>query len=202
MMGMARASAGDARASLAVDLADVASAPRVHLPSGDPLLDQALGGGWVKGRLYLLAGVPGSGKTTRLLRSCAAEHLRDVCRVASIRPRGVRVIPVETLADVVSTERADLVVIDSISVMQEGALLAMRRARRMTRRGACVVAIAQSTKAGDFRGAQSLGHDGDATLWLGRVDLVVEKSRCGPMGTFPVTPFAHVVAPSLPANDS
>jgi circadian clock protein KaiC len=38
------------------------SAPR--LGSGTPYLDQVLGGGWLRGGLYLIAGPPGSGKTT------------------------------------------------------------------------------------------------------------------------------------------
>jgi predicted ATP-dependent serine protease len=220
MMGTERAGASSSTGPKRVDLGDVAPPPREVVPSGDELLDVALNGGWTKGRLYLVAGVPACGKTTRLLRSCAAvvrargravlvagemppAHLREVCTEARINPKGIVVVEADSLADVVLDRRTDLVVIDSITVMAEGAEKALKRARRFAARGAAVVAIAQSTKEGGYRGTQALEHDVDAALWLELAEVLVRKARAGTgrMGTFPVTPRPAPVTPR-PANDN
>lgn len=50
-----------------VRVTDIAPTTRVVVPTGDPLIDDALGGGITEGGVYLLGGAPGVGKSTLLM---------------------------------------------------------------------------------------------------------------------------------------
>lgn len=124
------------------ELSDAAYVEYDRLPSGWDALDAALGGGWARGVVYLLAGAKGGGKSTVLLQTMQniggghralylsseqrRHDLRRIAERARVTRRGILAESVETLEDVLrmlgAEARAGLAfaAVDSIAALRLG----------------------------------------------------------------------------------
>ncbi len=108
----------------------------IRYPTGSKELDRVLGGGLVKGSLVLLGGEPGIGKSTLLLQICqffGDDHtILYVSGEESVRQIKIRaqrlgvntenlyllsVTDAEAVSDTISSEKPEIVIIDSIQTM-------------------------------------------------------------------------------------
>lgn len=183
-----------------VALDDVPPPPVRFLPTGDPAVDTALGGGLATCGAYLLTGGPGAGKTTLALQMLAryggtllecempAGWVRGLCEKAGIPTAGIRVFVPETAEDVytIAGKARGLLVLDSLGriparpdlVSALDALLGVTSPARITGK-LCLLVIAQQTKAGRARGSLELEHDVDGVIELERDEVRVTKHRFG-----------------------
>ena len=181
----------------AARLGDVELAAAPRLGSGFAELDRVLGGGFVPGGVVVVGGDPGAGKSTLLLQVAAA--LTTAARVlyvtgeeslAQIAARAKRLrLPaaalrvasetvVERVAALVEADRPQLVVVDSIQVMQSeaGASLpgsvsqvresAAQLVRLAKRTDAALVLVGHVTKEGGLAGPKVLEHMIDCLVML------------------------------------
>jgi DNA repair protein RadA/Sms len=170
-------------------------APRRETGIGE--LDRVLGGGLVAGAVVLLGGDPGIGKSTLLLQALAQlagacntlyvsgeESTQQVAlraRRLGLQAAGVRVlaeIQLEKIIAVLSSERPEVVVIDSIQTVYSDALqsapgsVAQVRecAAQLTRfaktAGVSVLLVGHVTKEGAIAGPRVLEHIVDSVLYF------------------------------------
>jgi DNA repair protein RadA/Sms len=168
-----------------------ASRPVLRVRSRLPFLDDATGGGFVRGAVYLLHGAPGGGKSTLLGQVCS--HIPQSVYVSSEESEsqvGQRFIRLGCRDQLIISDTdisaalitAPLVVVDSISTMRPGLLSAAETMVEHARRtGSVVVMICHETKDGQHAGPRKLEHLIDCTLSLWREPrlLCVEKNRFG-----------------------
>ena len=131
-----KSSARVARSITPLKEVDLSEASEVRYHTGMEELDRVLGGGLVKGSLVLLGGEPGIGKSTLLLQIC--EHLgkehtilyvsgEESARQIRLRAERLGVVgdglyilaesDAQAIADTVSSNKPDIVIIDSIQTM-------------------------------------------------------------------------------------
>lgn len=184
------------RALTTVKLEEVADAELTRRTSGDPEVDRVLGGGFVAGSALLLAGEPGIGKSTLLLKLAqhAASAGQNVLYVAGeesptqVRLRADRLgvtggieltreNHAAVIADHISGAAPNLVIIDSIQTLitEEGAVPGTVTQLRDTTAqlvaaakasGSTLVLIGHVTKAGAIAGPKLIEHVVDATFAL------------------------------------
>ncbi len=174
---------------------NVQETPRI--PSGLAELDRVLGGGFVPGSVVLMGGDPGAGKSTLLLQvSTALAQQRSVLYVTgeeslqqlALRAKRLRLpldglqvaaeTRVEVIANQIETSRPDVVIVDSIQVMQMGSLDATpgsvtqvrETAAFLTRlakqRDVVIVLVGHITKEGAIAGPKVLEHMIDCFMML------------------------------------
>ena len=181
----------------AARLGDVELAAAARLGAGFAELDRVLGGGFVPGGVVVMGGDPGAGKSTLLLQVAAA--LTPAARVlyitgeeslAQIAARAKRLrLPaaalrvasetvVERVAALVEADRPQLVVVDSIQVMQSeagsslpGSVSQVRESaaqlvRLAKRTDAAMVLVGHVTKEGGLAGPKVLEHMIDCLVML------------------------------------
>jgi len=166
-------------------------------PTGIGELDRVLGGGLVTGAVVLLGGDPGIGKSTLLLQalaimgaSCNAIYVsgEESAQQIALRARRLAVdasalnllaeIQLEKVLSVLSTQKPDVAVIDSIQTIYSEALqsapgsVAQVRecAAQLTRfaksSGTALVLVGHVTKEGALAGPRVLEHMVDAVLYF------------------------------------
>jgi DNA repair protein RadA/Sms len=178
-------------------LAEVEANEASRIATGIEEFDRVLGGGMVAGGVVLLGGDPGIGKSTLLLQSLAAVGRgRNVLYVTgeessqqvALRARRlgvdaghVHILPeinLEKIQAVISAEKPDVAVIDSIQTLYSGQLqsapgsVAQVRecAAQLTRlaksTGATIVLVGHVTKEGVLAGPRVLEHMVDTVLYF------------------------------------
>jgi predicted ATP-dependent serine protease len=175
-------------------------APEVHerVSTGFPAIDTMLGGGWVRGKVYLIGGKAGTGKTTLVLQTmeCAeessvlstGEQTRDdvvliAQRVGATRD-GLRVADLGEIGAALALfdrHRARIEFLVSIHRFRARGVDARVGSPRMCEevlarclvwaraRRAVLIVLSHSTKAGDFSGQSNTQHDVDALLRIVRL---------------------------------
>jgi len=199
----------------------------VRFSSGSDELDRVLGGGFVPGSVLLMGGDPGAGKSTILLQTvCHAAADRPVLYVTGeeslqqVAARAKRLaLPaanvkmlaecsVDRVLDILSAERPDVVVIDSIQTMYLAALdsapggVAQVRecAAALTRyakvNGAVLILVGHVTKDQSLAGPMTLSHMVDTQIMLSSTEdaryrlMRTTKNRFGAvneLGVFAMT---------------
>jgi len=178
-------------------LAEVEAREATRIETGIEEFDRVLGGGMVAGGVVLLGGDPGIGKSTLLLQSLAElGRARNVLYVTgeessqqvALRARRlgvdaghVHILPeinLEKIQNVISTEKPDVAVVDSIQTLYSGQLqsapgsVAQVRecAAQLTRlaksTGATIVLVGHVTKEGALAGPRVLEHMVDTVLYF------------------------------------
>lgn len=178
-------------------LADVEPEEARRLPTGFSELDRVLGGGLVAGSVVLMGGNPGAGKSTLLLQVCTelarnAEVLyvtgEESLHQLALRARRLG-LPADRLSVAAETRgeavarlmedlRPDVVVLDSIQVMQlesvestPGSVSQVRETaafftRLAKQTGTIVVLVGHVTKEGSLAGPKVLEHMIDCFVML------------------------------------
>jgi len=160
-----------------------------------PEIDKLLGGGWVRGFVYLLAGDPGAGKSTLTLQIASALNVNGKPgkvyyasaeeREERIRERSKRLglsikhmviwheIEVEAHFDTEELETADFVIYDSLqeltdpNVRSNTAKTIINEIKKEAEElGHVALVISQLTKDGRTAGPNSIEHRCDATIDL------------------------------------
>jgi DNA repair protein RadA/Sms len=178
-------------------LGEVDAREEPRRPTGIGELDRVLGGGLVTGAVVLLGGDPGIGKSTLLLQalaimggSCNAIYVSGEESVQQIALRARRLavdaaalnllaeIQLEKVLSVLSTQKPDVAVIDSIQTIYSEALqsapgsVAQVRecAAQLTRfaksSGTALLLVGHVTKEGALAGPRVLEHMVDAVLYF------------------------------------
>ena len=178
-------------------LADVKAEEVERIATGLGELDRVLGGGLVPGSVILIGGDPGAGKSTLLLQVATMlarthkvlyvtgeESLTQLAmRAHRLRlPVDELVVAAETIAETIAAEieqrRPDLVILDSIQVMQlssvdstPGSVTQVRETaayftRLAKRTGTIFILVGHVTKEGSLAGPKVLEHMIDAFLML------------------------------------
>lgn len=178
-------------------LGEVDAREEPRRPTGIGELDRVLGGGLVTGAVALLGGDPGIGKSTLLLQalaimgaSCNAIYVsgEESAQQIALRARRLAVdatalnllaeIQLEKVLSVLSTQKPDVAVIDSIQTIYSEALqsapgsVAQVRecAAQLTRfaksSGTALVLVGHVTKEGALAGPRVLEHMVDAVLYF------------------------------------
>ncbi len=178
-------------------LADVKAEEVERISTGLGELDRVLGGGLVPGSMILIGGDPGAGKSTLLLQVATMlarthkvlyvtgeESLTQLAmRAHRLRlPVDELVVAAETMAETIAAEieqrRPDLVILDSIQVMQlssvdstPGSVTQVRETaayftRLAKRTGTIFILVGHVTKEGSLAGPKVLEHMIDAFLML------------------------------------
>ena len=197
--GTAAGAAGRAPGILpkSVRLADIQLDGEERFSSGFPELDKVLGGGIVPASLILVGGDPGIGKSTLLLQVCRYTSLtKRVLYISGeeslrqIRMRAERMgtfsgnlsflceTDLDTISEVLRTEKPDMVVIDSIQTMFRGdqgsAPGSVGQIRESTNvllqlakgLGITIFVIGHVTKEGTVAGPRMLEHMVDTVLYF------------------------------------
>jgi DNA repair protein RadA/Sms len=178
-------------------LGEVDAREEPRRPTGIGELDRVLGGGLVTGAVVLLGGDPGIGKSTLLLQalaimggSCNAIYVsgEESAQQIALRARRLAVdaaalnllaeIQLEKVLSVLSTQKPDVAVIDSIQTIYSEALqsapgsVAQVRecAAQLTRfaksSGTALLLVGHVTKEGALAGPRVLEHMVDAVLYF------------------------------------
>ena len=178
-------------------LGEVDAREEPRRPTGVGELDRVLGGGLVTGAVVLLGGDPGIGKSTLLLQalaimggSCNAIYVsgEESAQQIALRARRLAVdatalnllaeIQLEKVLSVLSTQKPDVAVIDSIQTIYSEALqsapgsVAQVRecAAQLTRfaksSGTALLLVGHVTKEGALAGPRVLEHMVDAVLYF------------------------------------
>jgi len=178
-------------------LAEVEAREASRIETGIEEFDRVLGGGMVAGGVVLLGGDPGIGKSTLLLQSLAAvgrgrkvlyvtgeESSQQVAlraRRLGVDAGHVHILPeinLEKIQGVISAEKPDVAVIDSIQTLYSGQLqsapgsVAQVRecAAQLTRlaksMGTTIVLVGHVTKEGALAGPRVLEHMVDTVLYF------------------------------------
>ena len=178
-------------------LGEVDASEEPRRPTGIGELDRVLGGGLVTGAVVLLGGDPGIGKSTLLLQalaimggSCNAIYVsgEESAQQIALRARRLAVdasalnllaeIQLEKVLSVLSTQKPDVAVIDSIQTIYSEALqsapgsVAQVRecAAQLTRfaksSGTALLLVGHVTKEGALAGPRVLEHMVDAVLYF------------------------------------
>ncbi len=178
-------------------LGDVDAREEPRRPTGIGELDRVLGGGLVTGAVVLLGGDPGIGKSTLLLQalaimgaSCNAIYVsgEESAQQIALRARRLAVdavelnllaeIQLEKVLSVLSAQKPDVAVIDSIQTIYSEALqsapgsVAQVRecAAQLTRfaksSGTALLLVGHVTKEGALAGPRVLEHMVDAVLYF------------------------------------
>ncbi len=186
-----------AEASKLQKLADVEAREEPRRPTGIDELDRVLGGGLVTGAVVLIGGDPGIGKSTLLLQalailgaSCNAIYVsgEESAQQIALRARRLAVdasalnllaeIQLEKVLSVLTAQKPDVAVIDSIQTVYSEALqsapgsVAQVRecAAQLTRfaksSGTSLLLVGHVTKEGALAGPRVLEHMVDAVLYF------------------------------------
>ena len=178
-------------------LHQIEAAESNRIASGSSELDRVLGGGFVPGSVVLMGGDPGAGKSTLLLQVAASlastvgvlyvsgeESLEQIAaRARRLRlPEGDLTVASETvverIAELVAAERPQLLVVDSIQVMQAqsseslpGSVSQVRESaaelvRLAKQTGVAVAMVGHVTKEGGLAGPKVLEHMIDCFVML------------------------------------
>ena len=181
----------------AISLTEVDTAQEIRFPTGMGELDRVLGGGAVKGSLVLVGGAPGVGKSTLLLQICASlcreNRVLYVSGEESVRQLKLRaqrlgvsggnllVLSETGLEDVlqsVSDESPDILIVDSIQTLYNGALesppgsvgqvkdCTMALMQLAKGRDVTVFVIGHVNKEGSVAGPKVLEHMVDCVLYF------------------------------------
>ncbi len=177
-------------------MAEVECSAVARLTSGVGELDELLGGGFVSGCTYRLAGPPGSGKSTLALEICARiPSLYAVAEEAAsaVRLRLDRLAPSETaeilIGEVDAVEdlteipgAVRLVVVDSLHRLQSAEVAGAAGSNGQLihavewlvalarQRGLVILIISHVNRDGDASGTTGVDHDVDALLEMTRAD--------------------------------
>ncbi len=180
-----------------LSLAEVKVEDTVRWPTGSVELDRALGGGLVPGAVVLIGGDPGIGKSTLTLQvvSAIAEQRRAVYvtgeeSAAQVAARAQRLdlalAPIRVLAetnleaifDLISKDRPQVVVIDSIQTLYSdayssapGSVVQVRECaadliRYAKANGVSVLIVGHVTKEGTIAGPRVLEHLVDTVIYF------------------------------------
>ncbi|HSN39986.1 MAG TPA: DNA repair protein RadA [Burkholderiales bacterium] len=178
-------------------LSEIEAREEARLSSGVPEFDRVLGGGLVAGAVVLIGGDPGIGKSTLLLQSLAEigagrrvlyvsgeespQQIALRARRLGLDARHVHVlaeINLEKIQSVITGDKPEVAVIDSIQTLYSGALqsapgsVAQVRecAAQLTRLakacGTTVVFVGHVTKEGALAGPRVLEHMVDTVLYF------------------------------------
>ena len=219
---------GFAGATSAVTLlSEVELAEQPRFSSGSEEFDRVLGGGFVPGSVILIGGDPGAGKSTILLQTmCHAAADRDVLYVSGeeslqqIAARARRLqLPlqrvkmlaessVERVLEAAQAERPEVIVIDSIQVMQTAGVDAAPGGVSQVREsaatltcyaktsGVVLIMVGHVTKEQSLAGPMTLSHMVDTQVMLSSTEdaryrlMRTTKNRFGPvneLGVFAMT---------------
>ncbi|MCC7548205.1 MAG: DNA repair protein RadA [Burkholderiales bacterium] len=188
---------GMTQASTVQALGEVQAAESPRRETGIGELDRVLGGGLVPGAVVLLGGDPGIGKSTLLLQALAqlagtcrtlyvsgeesAQQIALRARRLGLQTAGVRVlaeIQLEKVLAALSSERPDVVVIDSIQTVYSDALQSAPGSVAQVRECAAqltrfaktahvsVLLVGHVTKEGAIAGPRVLEHIVDSVLYF------------------------------------
>lgn len=169
----------------------------IRYSTGVHELDRVLGGGLVKGSLVLLGGEPGIGKSTLLLQICeyfgenhtvlyvsGEESVRQIKIRANrlgVKSENLYVISItdaESVASVITSEKPDIVIIDSIQTMSisqlpssPGSLTQVRECTNLFMRTAKseeipIFIVGHVNKDGAIAGPKVMEHIVDAVLYF------------------------------------
>lgn len=178
-------------------LKEISTQDEERYKTGSKELDRVLGGGIVKGSLILLGGDPGIGKSTILLQICS--HLGNTLRILyvsgeeskrQLKLRASRLevdsdnlfiateTDVEIVAELIRSEKPDLVMVDSIQTMNltelsssPGSVTQVRECTNLLMRTAKafdipVIVVGHVNKDGAIAGPKVLEHIVDAVLYF------------------------------------
>ena len=219
---------GFAGATSAVTLlSEVELTEQPRFSSGSEEFDRVLGGGFVPGSVILIGGDPGAGTSTILLQTmCHAAGAREVLYVSGeeslqqIAARARRLeLPlqrvkmlaessVERVLEVAQAERPEVIVIDSIQVMQTAGVDAAPGGVSQVREsaatltcyaktsGVVLIMVGHVTKEQSLAGPMTLSHMVDTQVMLSSTEdaryrlMRTTKNRFGPvneLGVFAMT---------------
>ncbi|NCN87917.1 MAG: DNA repair protein RadA [Gallionella sp.] len=178
-------------------LVEVEASEVSRTPTGIAEFDRVLGGGLVDGGVVLIGGDPGIGKSTLLLQALAhlstnrkvlyvsgeesAQQIALRAKRLDLNAREVHLLPeiqLEKIQAVVSRERPDVVVIDSIQTVYSeqltsapGSVAQVREcAAQLTRQakssGVTIILVGHVTKEGALAGPRVLEHIVDTVLYF------------------------------------
>ena len=181
----------------AAALTDIDTAEEIRFGTGMGELDRVLGGGAVKGSLVLVGGAPGVGKSTLMLQICGSlckkNRVLYVSGEESVRQLKLRaqrlgveggnllVLSETALEDVlqsVSEEEPDILIVDSIQTLYNGALdsppgsigqvkdCTMALMQLAKGKGVTVFVIGHVNKEGSIAGPKVLEHMVDCVLYF------------------------------------
>ncbi|MFO0982298.1 MAG: DNA repair protein RadA [Planctomycetota bacterium] len=185
-----------ARVAAPVAITSITAGPPLRFGSGMAGLDHVLGGGWVRGACVLLGGDPGIGKSTLLLQAAvhAARAARRVIyatgeetaeqvglravRLNAVDPRlhVLAATDAEVIASVIERERPELVIVDSVQMVQLASAAGVPGSVSQVRACACrfiaaakasgaaLVLVGHVTKDGQLAGPKLLEHAVDVVL--------------------------------------
>lgn len=178
-------------------LREISTQDEQRYKTGSAELDRVLGGGIVKGSLVLLGGDPGIGKSTILLQIC--NHLGGTLKILyvsgeesrrQLKLRATRLnvdsdnlfiateTDVEIVAELIRTEKPDLVMVDSIQTMNltelsssPGSVTQVRECTNLLMRTAKsleipIIIVGHVNKDGAIAGPKVLEHIVDAVLYF------------------------------------
>lgn len=181
----------------AMPLSQINAADEHRFVTGISELDRVLGGGIVKGSVILLSGDPGIGKSTILLQVCnalqgdikilyvsgeeSAIQIKLRAKRIGVESDAVSVMTetdVQTVCEYINSARPDLVMIDSIQIMQHpdissspGSIVQVREsANLLLRTGKSldipIFIVGHVNKGGDIAGPKVMEHIVDTVLYF------------------------------------
>lgn len=183
--------------SSAVSIDEISETNEIRYDTGISEFNRVLGGGLVKGSLVLIGGDPGIGKSTILLQAC--RHLSENKKVlyvsgeesaSQIKLRACRLgvtgknllilceTDAEYIAEVIRTDKPDVVIIDSIQTMSitdiqstTGSITQVRECTSLFMRTAKALSIpifivGHVNKDGNIAGPKVLEHIVDTVLYF------------------------------------